>query len=157
MIKNYFKSAWRNLFKNRFYTGINIAGLAVGLAVGIMILLWVQNELSYDSFHTNAKNVYKINSHLGSGKSAQVWDGSPAPLAIFAKQSVPGVVNAVRIMGRNPLLLSNGKTKILETSSAYIDASFFSIFNFKFQHLHHFTNLMHKSKFYTSLYRIRRS
>src|SRR5689334_11283158 len=119
MIKNYFKSAWRNLAKNRFYTGINIAGLAVGLAVGIMILLWVQNELSYDSFHSNAKNIYKINSHLGSGTSAQVWDGSPAPLAIFAR-SVPGVANAVRIMGKNPLLLSNGNTKILETSSAYV-------------------------------------
>ena len=130
MFKNYFKSAWRNLVKNRFYTSINIAGLAVGLAVGIMILLWVQNELSYDSFHSNAKNIYKINSHLGSGKSAQVWDGSPAPLAIFAK-SVPGVVNEVRIMGRNPLLFSNGNTKILETSSAYVDPSFFSIFSFQ--------------------------
>ncbi|HEX5152725.1 MAG TPA: ABC transporter permease [Parafilimonas sp.] len=129
MLKNYFKSAWRNLVKNRFYTGINIAGLAVGLAVGIMILLWVQNELGYDSFHTNAKNIYKINSHLGSGRSAQVWDGSPAPLAIFAK-SVPGIANAVRIMGRNPLLFSNGKSKILETSSAYVDPSFFSIFSF---------------------------
>jgi len=131
MFKNYFKTAWRNLGKNRFYTGINIAGLAVGLAVGIMILLWVQNELSYDSFHSNAKNIYKINSHLGSGKSEQVWDGAPAPLAIFAKQSVPGVMNAVRIMGRNPLLFSNGKTKILETSSAYVDPSFFSIFSFE--------------------------
>ena len=130
MFKNYFKSAWRNLVKNRFYTSINIAGLAVGLAVGIMILLWVQNELSYDGFHSNAKNIYKINSHLGSGKSEQVWDGSPAPLAIFAK-SVPGVVNEVRVMGRSPLLLSNGKTKILETSIAYVDPSFFSVFSFE--------------------------
>ena len=67
MFRNYFKTAWRNLLKNKFYSAINIAGLSIGLAVGIMVLLWVQDELSYDSFHKNANNIYKINSHLGTG------------------------------------------------------------------------------------------
>ena len=113
MFSNYVKTAWRNLRKNKFYTGINIFGLAIGLAIGIMILLWVQDEFSYNSFHRNAENIYKINSHIGSGTSAQVWQTSPSPLAVFSKQSIPEVAEAVRMTGREPQLLSNGKTKFL--------------------------------------------
>ncbi len=60
MLKNYFKTAWRNLVKNKFYSAINIAGLTAGLAVGILILLWVQDELSFDMFHKQAKNIYGL-------------------------------------------------------------------------------------------------
>ena len=57
MIKNYIKIAWRNLIKNKFYSIINIAGLTMGLVIGMLILLWVQDELSFDSFHKNGKNI----------------------------------------------------------------------------------------------------
>ena len=60
MFKNYFKTAWRNLWKNKLYSFINIKGLTVGLVVGILILLWVQDELSFDLFHKNEKNIYKL-------------------------------------------------------------------------------------------------
>jgi putative ABC transport system permease protein len=70
MLRNYWKTAIRNFTHNKFYTAINICGLAIGLAVGIMILLWVTDEYSYDAFHRNARNIYHINSHLGSGASA---------------------------------------------------------------------------------------
>jgi putative ABC transport system permease protein len=131
MIRNYFKTAWRNLTKNKFYSAINITGLAIGLAVGIMILLWVQNELSYDKFHRNANNIYKINSHIGSGTSAQVWSGAPGPLLIFSKQ-LPEVVNAVRVNEiYEQLLFKYQDKKFKESKLAFVDSTFFSIFDFK--------------------------
>jgi hypothetical protein len=131
MFKNYFKTAWRNLTKNKFYSAINITGLSIGLAVGIMILLWVQNELSYDKFHHNANNIYKINSHLGSGTSAQVWDGAPGPLLIFSKQ-LPEVVNAVRVNEiSEQLLFKYQDNKFKESKLAFVDSTFFSVFDFK--------------------------
>lgn len=132
MFKNYFKTAWRNLLKNKFYSVINISGLAIGLAVGIMILLWVQDELSYDSFHRNAGNIYKINSHLGRGTDAQVWEGSPGPLAVFCRQQIPEVVNTVRINNiYQDLLFTYKDKKFTESKLAFVDSTFFSMFDFK--------------------------
>jgi len=131
MFKNYFKTAWRNLTKNKFYSIINISGLAIGLAIGIMVLMWVQNEYSYDGFHKNANNIYKINSHLGTGTSAQVWEGCPAPLAVFCKQ-FPEVINTVRIGNIDEkILVSYQSKKFVESGLAYVDSTFFSMFDFK--------------------------
>jgi len=58
MIKNYFKTAWRNLWKNKFFSAINILGLSIGLACCILMFLFIQHELSYDKFNVNAKNIY---------------------------------------------------------------------------------------------------
>ncbi|MEP6951837.1 MAG: ABC transporter permease, partial [Ginsengibacter sp.] len=132
MFRNYFKAAWRNLVNNKFYSAINITGLAIGLAVGIMILLWVQDELSYDSFHHNAGSIYKINSHLGTGTSAQVWEGSPGPLAVFSKQQIPEVVNAVRINKiYEQMRFTYQDKKFAESKLAYVDSTFFSMFDFR--------------------------
>ena len=131
MIKNYFKIAWRNLFRNKFYSAINITGLSIGLAVGIMVLLWVQNESNYDRFHKNAGNIYKINSHIGTGSSAQVWEGSPGPLAVFSKQ-IPGIKNVVRVNNVfENILFTYGEKKFKESRLAFVDSTFFSVFDFK--------------------------
>ena len=131
MLENYFKTAWRNLVKNKFYSALNISGLAMGLAVGIMILLWVQDEFAYDRFHKNADDIYKINSHFGKGEDAQVWEDSPAPLAVMFLQSVPEVSNVVRILPKwGQMLFAYGDKKLMETTSAYVDPSFFSMFDF---------------------------
>ena len=133
MIKNYLKTAWRVLWKNKFYSAINITGLAVGLAVGIMILLWVQHEWGYDGYHSKASAIYKINSHIGSSSTAQVWDGAPAPLAVFCKQSIPEVINSVRVMRRyEQIHFDYQGNKFVEQNSVYVDPSFFSIFDFGF-------------------------
>src|SRR5882762_5639334 len=97
MIKNYFKTAWRYLLKNKFYSLINIAGLSIGLAIGILILLWVQDELSFDAFHKQAKNIYRLENQVGTGSSIQIWSVTNAPIATEAKAELPDVKDAVRI------------------------------------------------------------
>lgn len=132
MFRNYFITAFRNLWKNKFYSSINITGLSVGLAVGIMILLWVQDELSYNSFHRNADHIYKINSHLGTGTGEQVWEGAPSPVALFSKKEIPEVANAVRLRGNyERSLYTYGSHKFIMHNTAYVDHSFFTLFDFK--------------------------
>lgn len=131
MLRNYFKIAWRNLWKNKFYNALNIAGLAAGLAVGILVLLWVQDELSYDRFHADSKNIYRVLANVGTGSSRQVWTGVPAPVATLAKNEVPEVKNAVRISDMDEsLLFKYGDKQFTEPSSAFVDPSFFSVFDF---------------------------
>lgn len=133
MFRNYFTTALRNLWKNKFYSSINIVGLSVGLAVGMMILIWVQDELSFDSFQAKADRIYKINSHVGEGTSAQVWETSPSPLVVFSKNEIPEVESAVRIKDVWDMsLFTYGNNKFVLSNLAYVDNSFFSVFNFNF-------------------------
>ena len=131
MLKNYFLTAWRNIRRNSFYSLLNIAGLAIGLAVGILILLWVKDELGFDRFHKQADHIYRVNSHLGTGADAQVWTEAPGPLAVFARHSIPEVAKAVRVINRgNKYLVASGATAFLETNTVYADPDFFTVFDF---------------------------
>ncbi len=128
---HYFKTAWRSLWKNKFYSAINISGLAVGLATGIMLLLWVQNELSFDKFNKDYKNIYNLSTHFNANGDERTWDGVPGPLAVYAK-SIAGVKSFVRIASDFDQNLSNkDKTKIFDGNVvAAVDSGFFSMFNF---------------------------
>ena len=119
------------MLRNKFYSALNISGLAIGLAVGIMILLWVQDELSYDRFHAKAENIYKINSHLGSGDDEQIWQGAPAPVLHMAKK-VPEIENGVRTADYydNSLFAYNSK-RLTGLRNVYVDPWFFEVFDYK--------------------------
>ncbi|RWY50122.1 ABC transporter permease [Mucilaginibacter gilvus] len=130
MYKNYLKTAWRNILGNKFYASINVAGLTVGLVVGLFMLLWVQDELSYDKFNSKADNIYKIGIVGGTGISKQIFNNIIAPVATFAKREVPEVQDAVRIMtlGNAPFRY---KDKVFyEDDFAFTDASYFTLFDF---------------------------
>src|SRR5215213_12025559 len=132
MLKNYFRTAFRNLWNNKFYSSINIAGLAVGLAVGIMILLWVQDELSYDKFHKNAPRIYTVISNLGSNEGKMSFNYVPAPIAPYSIREVPEVADAVRVTPNYDFnLIEYGDKKFTESRTAYTEASFFRVFDFK--------------------------
>ena len=60
MLKNYFKSAWRSLWKNKSTSGINIIGLSVGMTAAVLILLWVRNEMSFDGYHPDADKIFRL-------------------------------------------------------------------------------------------------
>jgi hypothetical protein len=131
VFKNYFKTAWRNLKANKFYSFINISGLAVGLAAGIMLLMWVQNELSYDKFNKDYQHIYRLSSQLKSNGENLTWTGVPGPLAIFA-QSMPQVELIVRTQNLFDQVLSDkDKKKIFDGNKiGVVDSGFFRMFSF---------------------------
>ena len=131
MLKNYIKTAWRNLLKNKFYSLINIAGLTVGLAIGILILLWVQDELSFNSFHKNTPDIYRLELFGGTGSSRQIFTVGVAPIGPLAKQQLPDVLDQVRIIDNNDYSLYKYQDKVFgDENAVYADPSFFSIFDF---------------------------
>ncbi|MEO8819326.1 MAG: ABC transporter permease [Ginsengibacter sp.] len=131
MFKNYFKTAFRTLSKNKFYSAINISGLAVGLAAAIMLLMWVQNELSYDKFNKDYQHIYRLSSQLKSNGENMTWTGVPGPLAVFAK-SIPQVQSIVRTQNLFDQVLSDkDKNKILDGNKiGVVDSGFFKMFSF---------------------------
>ena len=130
MFKNYFKTALRSLRNNTTYSFINITGLAVSLAVSILLLLWVSDELSYDRFNVNATNIYKLAPKFDE---QNVWYMTPAPIAVYAKKEVPEVQDACRITenGNVSIFEYNGK-QLTESHNCLADASLFSMFTFPF-------------------------
>jgi putative ABC transport system permease protein len=127
MLKNYFLIAWRNLLKGKTYSVINITGLAVGLASSILILLWVQNELSYDKFHKNAGQIYRISADLGDSKTV----GTPAGMPAGLKAEMPVIKNAVRLAPGYPsVMLETSNKKFEEKRVFYADPGFMDIFSF---------------------------
>lgn len=132
MLRNYFKTAWRNLFNNKRYSLLNIIGLTVGLAVGLLILLWVNDELSYDQFHSKSGQIYRMNTKLGTGISAGTYSVSQAPIAYYGLKEVPGIQQAVRITEHTDYAVFRYQDKVLEAGAmVYTDASFFSVFDYK--------------------------
>src|SRR4051812_44011982 len=113
MFRNYFKTAWRNILRNKFYALINITGLTVGLSVGLLILLWVSDELSFDTFHSRAQQLYQVNAQIGTGSTRQIWGGVQAPIATFALREVPGVTSAVRMVPFNNYSVFRFRDKVL--------------------------------------------
>ena len=135
MLKNYIKTAWRNLLKNKFYSFINIAGLTAGLAIGILILLWVQDELSYDSFHKKAENIYRLELFGGTGASRQIWPLGVAPIGPLSKKALPQIEDFVRITRKSDLYppLYKYRDKVFnDENAAFADPSLFSVFDFPF-------------------------
>lgn len=129
MIKNYFKTAWRNLWNNRFYTTINLMGLAIGLAVGLIILLWVKDELSYDQYNTQAGQIYRTIANVGDGGTKHAWANTPAPIAVYSQSDIPEVKAAVRIVDNRDFTVYKYQGKeFKENAAAYVDPNFFTIF-----------------------------
>jgi putative ABC transport system permease protein len=132
MLRNYFKIAWRSLKKNKFFSAINISGLAIGLAVSIMLFLWAQDELDFDGFHKNINNIYRVTTAFKQDNgSDNFWGTTPAPLAVFGRKEIPEIENACRITNNwNVSFFEYNKKKFFELKSGLADPSFFSIFSF---------------------------
>lgn len=131
MLKNYFKSAFRNIKRDKVYTFFNLTGLAVGMSCFIIISLWVQHELSFDIFHAKSDRIFRINNilTLKEGESQDMVYTSPI-LAPTLVEDYPEIETAVRMRG-----VARGNFKVKEKDFTerwgfYADPSFFEVFNF---------------------------
>jgi putative ABC transport system permease protein len=127
MLKNYFKIAFRNLLRHKAYSLINISGLAIGMACSILILLWVQNERSYDRFHANAPHLYRVTAQAGEFKVAINAAGMPGGL----KQEIPAIKSFVRLTTLSTKLFETGDRKFEEKRVFYADSNFLELFSFR--------------------------
>jgi putative ABC transport system permease protein len=130
MIRNYLKTAWRNILNNKFYATINVAGLTVGLVVGLFMLLWVQDELSFDKFNKKADKIYKVGIVAGTGISKQIFNNIIGPVATFAKNEIPEVKDAVRIIALGDAPFKYKNKIFYEPDFAFVDPSYFTVFDF---------------------------
>jgi putative ABC transport system permease protein len=128
MIKNYFKTAFRNLLRNKSFSLINICGLAIGMASALLILLWVQNEMSYDRFHANTDRIYKVYNRDNVNGQLEALEQTPTVMASSLKQDFPEVEDAVRY--RNVTFLTTVGEKHLNVQGAFADSGFLSMFSF---------------------------
>lgn len=131
MFKNYIKIAWRNLLKNKGFSLINITGLALGIGCFIVISMYVVDELSYDDFHENAENIYRINSDIRFGGVEQRTAYSSDPMAPTLKNDFPEVLEYVRLYSsEGSRLVKNNNEFISEDRITYADSTLFNVFSF---------------------------
>ena len=129
MLKNFFKVASRNLFRNKGFTFINIAGLAVGMASAMLILLWIHNELTYDQFHEKKDRIYEAWNRAEFSGELQCWNTTPKVLARTLERDLPEVEQAARADWQNSHLFSVGE-KRLTVEGNIVDSNFLQIFSF---------------------------
>jgi len=129
MFKNYMLIAFRNLKRNKVYSFINISGLAVGLACCIVVMLFVQDELSYDKFHDNADWIYRVNSEVKHLDDIIYFLGIRNHLAPKMVKEFPEVTNSVRILPFGNVLIKFGDI-CLKENIVYSDKDVFRLFSF---------------------------
>jgi putative ABC transport system permease protein len=126
MFKNYFKIAFRNLVRNKIYSFINIAGLGIGLACALLIMLYVKDEISFDRFHKNVNHIYRI-ARKSNGNNVNGTTGFLQGPRFT--QNVPGVKSFVRVQGGAEDIKKG--TEVQEQDGVLsVDSNFFSVFTF---------------------------
>jgi putative ABC transport system permease protein len=131
MIKNYIKTTLRSLLKNRSYSFLNIAGLAIGISCASLIFLWVQDELTFNHNFAKRDVLYKVYENQTYDGKTSTFFGTPGPFAKAAKAEIPGIKNVARLTGDQGQLFSLGD-KIITEQGNYADAEVFSMLQIPF-------------------------
>ncbi len=131
MFKNYLKIAVRNLVKHKFYSLINIFGLSLGISCCILIFAYIGYELSYDGYHKNADNIFRIVSkRTVSGQTSELAR-SPAPVGPIMVEELPEVKDAVRFSPTVKRVFAYQDKTFFEEGVLYVDQSIFDVFSFE--------------------------
>ncbi|HTS42748.1 MAG TPA: ABC transporter permease, partial [Puia sp.] len=131
MLLNFFKIAYRNIIRGKWFSLINIAGLAIGMASAMLILLWVQNELSFDRFYENTDLLYQSWNRDKGNNGIDCWNVTPKPLGPALKQEFPEVEKATRVNWDETRLFTVGEKKI-NAKGTMVDPDFLTMFRFPF-------------------------
>lgn len=132
MFKSYLKSTWRNLSRNKFYTAINIAGLTLGILTAIFLLLFVQDELTYDKHNKNYQRIYRLESHFDIAGKQDLFAVVPIPMAPTLKNEFPEIENFVRFAPEEDIRMRYGEKEFAEEGVCFADSTVFDVFTFRF-------------------------
>src|ERR1700761_1597928 len=128
MLKNFFKTALRGLLKNKRFTALNILGLAVGIATCLLIVVYVQDEWSYDRYDLKAGRIFRIDNEIRFGGNEKSYAIAPAPVAAALKKDLPGIEATVRFAQRGGFQVTKGDQHIQENKIVYADSTLFNVF-----------------------------
>jgi putative ABC transport system permease protein len=128
MLKNYFRIALRNLWRNKGFSAITIFGLAIGMATCLLITLFVTDELSYDRFNKKAGRVFRLDADFFVNGNAFRERFTPSQLGPVLKEEYPQVENYVRFIEQGDILVQKGTTTLVEHNACFADSSLFDVF-----------------------------
>ena len=136
MFKNYIKIAWRNIIRNKVNSAINLAGLAIGMACVILIVLYVKDELGYDRFFKDSNRIYRVNVHIKMGDDEGTFGHTPPPVGAALMDNFPEIESYTRVHmpGDEIVHYENGGQKIsfTEKNILAVDSNFLQVFNYQF-------------------------
>lgn len=131
MLKNYFKIAFRNLFKNKLYSAINVIGLSLGIAFSLLVLLFIHDELTYDQFHDNSDDIYRLyRQPLMEGTAYDPDVYMPMPTAQAMENDFPEVEETVRFIPFGTNVIRNEGSVFEQEGMVFTDPAVFDVFNF---------------------------
>lgn len=133
MFKNLLLVALRNLKRDKWYSLLNILGLAMGIAFSVLLIFFIKDELSYDRYNINADRIYRINGYIKEpDKDEMKWANTQFPLAPTLKKDYPEVEEAVRFIGADKRMYKNGNLRFYEDKVFYTDSNVFKVFTYQF-------------------------
>jgi putative ABC transport system permease protein len=136
MFKNYFKTAWRNMLRNKISSFINMAGLSIGIACALMIVIFIKNELRYDRFHKDAGRIFQVVLN-GNMNGQEFWAGNtPPPVGAALTSNIPEIESYTRFYKPNDIVVRYGENDVsekffTEKNVLAVDSNFLQLFDFK--------------------------
>jgi putative ABC transport system permease protein len=129
MLRNYLKTAFRNLWKNKGFSAINIIGLSIGLATCLLILIFVMDELGYDRYNKNADRIYRLDVEIKFGGNHFILATAPAPAGPAMLRDYPEIEKEVRFRNYGGLLVKKGNQNLKEEAVIHADSTLFEVFS----------------------------
>ncbi|MGB3466650.1 MAG: ABC transporter permease [Cyclobacteriaceae bacterium] len=137
MLKNYFIVALRNIINNKGYSVINIAGLSLGVTCCLLLLLYIQDEMTYDKHHPDLNNIYRVNTYFESERGSDALAATSPPVAMTMVREIPEVETAVRVLnapGVSKSLIKYGNKVFYENNGLIADSTLFDVLGYRLIH-----------------------